>query len=139
MKTLIKPKSNQLQAFTKELKKLIPSISNVIFDDVLVQGVALRGKPTISLANGMNRGEHIADSNEYSLSFPVIGTKQATIRGFAYAVDFTQEAIDDYKTQYPVGRNLKDKVFWVETENEEGEIEHFAQPLALVQDIIKAL
>ena len=123
-------KSNKVSKITAPVFKKIasyitknfPNTTDVLQDDVLVRDIRKKSdtNATIALGNALMKG-HTTKVGNHSLQSKSLSSKPSTLRGFLWISDFNYDIIEQYRKDYPIGTNLKDKCFYVISEDDEGE------------------
>ena len=104
------------------ITKNFPNTIDVLQDDVLVRDIRKKSdtNATIALGNALMKG-HTTKVGNHSLQSKSLSSKPSTLRGFLWISDFNYDIIEQYRKDYPIGTNLKDKCFYVISEDDEGE------------------
>tara|TARA_R100001594_G_scaffold29668_2_gene55166 strand:+ start:711 stop:1067 length:357 start_codon:yes stop_codon:yes gene_type:complete len=117
--------------------KTFPNTTDVVQDDVLVRDIRKKSETnaTIALGNALMKG-HTTKVGNHSLQSRSLSSKPSTLRGFLWISDFNYDIIEQYRKDYPIGTNLKDKCFYVISEDDEGEeqitVQFYSEYLPLI-------
>ena len=119
------------------LHKNFPNITDIIQDDVLVRDIRKKSDTngTVALGNSLMKGNTTKVGN-HSLTEKSLSSKPSTLFGFLWIADFSYSIIEQYRKDYPIGKNLKDDCFYVVSEDDEGEEQITVQFYSSYTDLI---
>ena len=118
--------------------KNFPNTTDVIQDDVLVRDIRKKTDTngTVALGNGLMKGV-TTKVGDHSLTSKSLSSKPSTLSGFLWITDFDYSIIEQYRKDFPVGKNLKDMCFYVLSEDDEGEeqitVQFYSEYLPLIK------
>ena len=113
---------NQFNKIKEYILSNFPNVTDVIQDDILIRDIRKKSDTngTVSLGNQLMKG-HTKQVGEHSLTEKSLSSKPSTLFGFLWITDFDYSIIEQYRKDYPIGKNLKDICFYVLSEDDEGE------------------
>jgi hypothetical protein len=119
------------------LHKNFPNITDIIQDDVLVRDIRKKSDTngTVALGNSLMKG-NTNKIGKHSLTEKSLSSKPSTLFGFLWIADFSYSIIEQYRKDYPIGKNLKDDCFYVVSEDDEGEEQITVQFYSSYTDLI---